>query len=200
MTEVALSPFVWADYRLAVLFTVSLPLLLLLWAFIGQVDAVQRVMVIYWKVASLLAITVFLLIAALPLGFITGWIARILIPLSLWFWADLNEDIRDLPPYRPLKLAFTSWRWAITFYCGIGVIFSGLFLRCGVISASALVTEEATCRLWLQPPWGFREYFLGGQSPEFLGFLGGAGLAVYTVYFVYFMVIRLARQGRSATR
>jgi len=45
----------------------------------------------------LLAITIYLLIAALPVGFISGLMARILIPISLWFWVDLNEEIEDQP-------------------------------------------------------------------------------------------------------
>jgi len=61
----------------------------------------------------LLAITIYLLIAALPVGFISGLMARILIPISLWFWVDLNEEIED-QPRGALKLTFNSWRWAIT--------------------------------------------------------------------------------------
>ncbi|MGA1476082.1 MAG: DUF3177 family protein [Prochlorothrix sp.] len=200
MNDLALSAVVWADYRLAVLLTVSVPLVLLIWAFISRIEAIQRQMEIYWKVSSLLAITVFLFIAALPLAFVTGWVVRILIPISLWFWTDLNEDIRDLSPYRPLKIAFNSWRWAMTFYSGAGTLFSLYFLRCATVAQTTLLTEDTACRVWLAPPWGFREYFLAGQTPAFIGFIGLFGLAIYTLYLVYFLVIRLSRQGRLATR
>lgn len=200
MTDLALSALVWADYRLAVLLTVSIPLVLLIWAFISRLEAIQRLMEIYWKVSSLLAITVFLFIAAIPLGFVTGWLARVLIPISLWFWTDLNEDIRDLAPYRPLKIAFNSWRWAMTFYGALGSLFSLAFLRCAGMAETLLLSEESSCRLWLEPPWGFREYFLADQTPAFIGFIGAFGLAIYTLYLVYFLVVRLGRQGRLATR
>ncbi|MGA1265081.1 MAG: DUF3177 family protein [Prochlorothrix sp.] len=200
MNDLALSALVWADYRLAVLLTVSIPLVLLIWAFISRMESIQRLMEIYWKVSSLLAITVFLFIAALPLAFVTAWIARILIPISLWFWRDLNEDIRDLAPYRPLKIALNSWRWAITVYSIAGSIFSLSFLRCAGIAKTLLLTEATRCRLWLEPPWGFREYFLSGQTPDFIGFIGAFGLAIYILYLIYFLVVRLGRQGRLATR
>jgi len=63
----------------------------------AKAEAIQRLLTIYWRVSSLLAITIYLLIAALPVGFISGLMARILIPISLWFWVDLNEEIEDQP-------------------------------------------------------------------------------------------------------
>jgi len=71
--------------------------LILLLGVCAKAEAIQRLLTIYWRVSSLLAITIYLLIAALPVGFISGLMARILIPISLWFWVDLNEEIEDQP-------------------------------------------------------------------------------------------------------
>ncbi len=84
---------VWMDYRLAVLFTVLIPLVLLIWAFVQKADGIQRLLTIYWRVSSLLMITVFLMIGGFQVSFISSLIARILIPISLWFWVDLNDEI-----------------------------------------------------------------------------------------------------------
>lgn len=192
-----LPSLVWTDYRLAVLFTVVLPLILLVWAFVQKAEAIQRLLTIYWRVASLLAITVYLLIAAMPIGFISGWLGRILIPISLWFWVDLNEEIAE-QPQRSLKLAFTSWRWAITAYSLAGVLFQMPVLRCALMSSQNLV-KEPFCRLWLEAPWVFREYFHVNTKPFFLGFLALIGLGAYLLYFGYFIFVRLGKQGRSAT-
>lgn len=113
MDETWLRNLVWTDYRLAVVFTVVLPIILLIWALLRQSDAILRLLIIYWRVASLLMVTVYLLIRPWPVGFISGFAARLLIPMSLWFWVDLNDEIKDLPP-TSLKFALTSWRWAIT--------------------------------------------------------------------------------------
>lgn len=192
--EVWFRPLVWLDYRLAVLFTVFIPLVLLTWAFVQKAEAIQRLLTIYWRVASLLAITLYLLIAALPVGFISGLMARILIPISLWFWVDLNEEIED-QPRGALKLAFNSWRWAITIYGTLGALTQVPFLQCA-LSKTAIASQF--CRVWLEPPSIFKEYFHPNTSPQFLGFFGIVGLIFYVVCLIYFVVFKLGKQGRSA--
>jgi Protein of unknown function (DUF3177) len=195
-SEAWLRPFVWLDYRLAVLFTVVVPLVLLIWTLIEKADAIQRLLIIYWRVASLLAITIYLAIASLPISFVSGSISRILIPISLWFWVDINEEIDDRPP-SPLKWAITSWRWAVTVYCGVGLLFQLPVFSCSMLPQQELL-KTPTCRAWLEAPWGFKEYFHANTSPTFLGFLGILALSAYILYLSYFVLVRLGRQGRSA--
>ena len=104
-------PFIWMDFWLAVIFTVLIPLILLLWAAVQKTLPIQNLLVIYWRVASLLGISVYLEIGSIPISFLTAFVAQASIPVCLWFWADLNEEIDDLPS-RPLKLGFAAWRWA----------------------------------------------------------------------------------------
>lgn len=190
-----LRSLVWTDYRLAVLFTVLIPLVLLLWAFIQKVESIQRLLVIYWRVSSLLAITVYLMIAELPIGFLASLAVLILIPISLWFWVDLNEEINDVQQ-RSLKLALTSWRWAITAYCIVGVMFQIPFLGCAF---SRETIASASCQVWLEAPFLFKEIFHANTRVGTLGFLGIVGLIIYLLYLLYFVFVRLGKQGRSAT-
>jgi hypothetical protein len=194
MSQLFLQSLIWTDYRLAILFTVILPILILIWSFAQKAEAIQRLIMIYWRVSSLLAITVYLMIGSHPISFITGLCGRILIPLSLWFWADLNEEISD-QFQTPLKLTFTSWRWAVSLYCGLGAIASLPFIKCG-FSINAFRTEF--CQAWLYPAFGFRELFHPTTKPEFLGFLGIVALIIYILYLGYFVMFRLSKQGRSA--
>lgn len=194
MSEALLRSLVWLDFRLAVLFTVILPLALLIWAFAEKNEAMQRLLIIYWRVSSLLAITVYLLIGNAPVSFLSGPIARILIPLSLWFWVDLNEEISE-QRRSPLKLAFNAWRWAVSVYCGLGVLGTLPFLQCAF---SRSVFETPFCQVWAEPPLLYKQFFHGGSTPQFLGFLGILGLGVYVLCFLYFVIFRLGKQGRSA--
>ncbi|MEM6251435.1 MAG: DUF3177 family protein [Cyanobacteria bacterium P01_D01_bin.156] len=189
-----LQSLVWTDYRLAVVFTVLFPLTLLGWALIARAEVLQLMLVIYWKVSSLLVITLYLMIAGLPFSFLTACMARVLMPLSLWFWADLNEEIRE-QPMSSLKLAFTSWRWGITVYCGLGVLFQLLFLRCAF---SRQVFASSSCQVWLEAPMLFRQIFHTGFTPGFLGFWAILGLISYILTLSYFVFVKLGRQGRSA--
>jgi hypothetical protein len=171
-----------------------MPLILLIWAFVQKAEAVQRLLTIYWRVSSLLAITVYLLIPALPVGFISGLMARILIPISLWFWVDLNEEIED-QPRGALKLTFNSWRWAISIYCVLGALSQVPTLQCA-FSKNALAGPW--CRALLEPPLVFKEYFHPNSTPQFLGFLGIVGLIFYLLCLIYFVLVKLGKQGRSA--
>lgn len=192
--EVLFRPLVWLDYRLAIVFTVIVPLILLIWAFVQKAEVIQRLLTIYWRVSSLLAITVYLLIAASPVGFVSGLMARILIPISLWFWVDLNEEIEDQPS-GALKLTFNSWRWAISVYSLLGAIAQVPFLSCAFSSnANAL----SFCRIGLEPPLLFKEYFHPNSTPQFLGFLGIVGLVAYVLCLGYFVLFKLGKQGRTA--
>jgi Protein of unknown function (DUF3177) len=195
MSQSLIQSLIWTDFRLAVLFTVILPLILLIWAFAQKSEAIQKLLIIYWRVASLLAITVYLMIGSHPVSFVAGFCARLLIPLGLWFWVDLNEEISD-QFQTPLKLTFTSWRWAVSLYSVLGAIASIPFLQCGF---SKVAFDQEFCQAWLYPPFGFRELFHPTTKPQFLGFLGVMALVIYTLYLGYFVVFRLGKQGRSAT-
>ncbi|MGB3491668.1 MAG: DUF3177 family protein [Elainellaceae cyanobacterium] len=195
MSQDLLRSLVWTDYRLAVLFTVILPLILVIWAFVRRADTIQTLLMIYWRVSSLLAITVYLMIGGFPFSFLTAFFSLILIPIGLWFWADLNEEIGDLPK-TSLKLVFTAWRWAVSTYCVLGAIATIPFLNCA-LSEAALST--ASCQVWTEAPLLFREYFHANLTPSFLGFtLGIPGLIIYVLYLAYFVFVRLGKQGRTA--
>lgn len=189
-----LQSLVWMDYRLAVLFTVVLPLILLVWAFVKKSEGLQLLLTIYWKVASLLMITVYLMIGGFSIGFISGLMARILIPLSLWFWEDLNEEIRE-QPNSLLRFAFVSWRWAVTIYNSIGAIAVAFFLPCAF---SREQLSSVQCQTWLEPPLLYKAYFHADYTNGFLGFFGIVGLIIYMAALGYFVFVRLRRQGRSA--
>ncbi|KAB8332053.1 DUF3177 family protein [Scytonema tolypothrichoides VB-61278] len=193
--EVWFRPLVWMDYRLAVLFAVIIPIVLLIWAYVEKAEAIQRLLKIYWRVASLLAITIYLMIAGFGVSFISGLMGLILIPISLWFWVDLNDEI-EYQSNGSLKLLFTSWRWATTVYCILNAIAFIPFVGCA-FSESAIATPY--CRVWLEAPLLFKEYFHPNSKPGFLGFLGIVGLIIYVVYLSYFVVVKLGKQGRSAT-
>ncbi|QDZ39954.1 DUF3177 family protein [Euhalothece natronophila Z-M001] len=192
--EVWYRPLVWTDYRLAVIFTVLIPLILLLWAFIQKAQSLQRLLIIYWRVSSLLMITVYLMIPGWPLGYLSGFFARVLIPISLWFWADVNEDIAD-QPQRPLKFTFTAWRWAMTVYCIIGALINLPFFACAF---SEEARGGAYCQVWLEAPQLYQQWFHANSAPGFLGVLGMIGLIVYVASLGYFLIVRLVKEGRTA--
>jgi hypothetical protein len=194
MSQELLRSLVWLDYRLGVLFAVILPLVLSGWALFRRADAMQRLLLIYWRVASLLAITGYLMIGGYLFSFLAGLMAHILIPIGLWFWIDLNEEIDD-QRRTPLKLAFTAWRWAMSVYSGLSAIAMLPFLNCAF---SKEVFSSPRCQVWLEPPLVFKDHVHPTTTTGFLGVLGIMALVIYLLYLAYFVFIRLGRQGRTA--
>ena len=196
-----LRSLIWIDYRLLVLFAIGLPIVLVVWASVRQEQSLVRLLGLYAKVASLLAVTVLLQADARPLSFITGWVAQLLIPLALWFWVDINEEISDLPPLRPLPLTLRIWRWALTLLCAAGVVLGTMVISCAWTGATA-----PACRLWIEAPQAFHGLlatvlgFLFGAAwtPGLSAVVGYAGLAAYLVGAIQWLLVRLPRQGRLA--
>ena len=192
---------VWLDVRLGVLFAVALPLVLLLWAQLRREGAVLRLLGLYWKVASLLLIALLLLTDRRPVGYGLLVVAPLLIVAALWFWVDLNEELADLPPWRPLPLTVRIWRWSLTLLSLVSAGFATTALAC-LGGAGRL----PSCPLGLEAPavlhGGVARVFgfiFGGQwTPAVAAFLGYVALAAYAVGLLQWLLVRLPRQGRIA--
>jgi Protein of unknown function (DUF3177) len=194
MSPDLLRSLVWTDYRLALVFGVLVPLVLLVWSIVKKAQPISHLLWIYWRVSSLVIISVYLLIDRNPLGLAMGFASLILIPLSLWFWVDLNEEIADRRG--PLKLAVSCWRWATTTYCVLSAFGHLPYLKCAA-SKAAIISPE--CQVWLEPPLFYKEMFHHATKSEKLGFIAIAALLLYGLYLGYFVLFRLTKQGRSAT-
>ena len=119
-------------------------------------------------------ITVYLLAAAAPLGFLTGVLARVLIPLSLGFGAlKTDEGVR-------LESAFRRWRQTVSFYCLVGVLFNLPLLRC-----TFTWQIQPPCTAWLGPVKEFVGLVHPGVSLDVLGVLAWIALGIYIAVFIF---------------
>ncbi|MGB7563660.1 MAG: DUF3177 family protein [Prochlorococcaceae cyanobacterium] len=201
MPDLLYRSLVWLDYRLAVVFTIGLPLVLLIWTAVRREGAMLRLLTIYWKVASLLVVTVLLMTDGKPLGYLLGVVAQLLIIASLWFWVDINEELADLPPWRPLPFTVRAWRWGLTLFALIGAGFSATALGCAWGSVS-----RPACQVWLEAPKGLNvglarlfDFVFGADwTPSFAVFVGYLGLVAYLVGLLQWLLVRLPKQGRVA--
>ena len=192
---------VWLDYRLAAVFAVGLPLVLLIWAAWKREQALVRLMGIYWKVASLLLITVLLLTDNKPLGYLLAFLAQLLVVVRVWFWVDLNEELDDLPPWRPLPFVIRAWRWGLSVFGVLGALLSARALDC----VRGGVTRPI-CRAWLEAPddlhggvaKAFNVVFGGSWTGVIAAFVGYVALVAYVVGLLQWLLVRLPKQGRVA--
>ena len=192
---------VWLDYRLAAVFALGLPLVLLVWSALKREQALTRLMGIYWKVASLLLITVLLLTDNRPLGYLLAVLSQLLVVISVWFWVDLNEELADLPPWRPLPFVVRAWRWGLTVFGVLGAALSAVALSC---VGGGLA--RPICRVWLEAPDDlhggvasvFDFVFGGSWTAAIAAFVGYVSLVAYGVGLLQWLVVRLPKQGRVA--
>ena len=193
---------VWIALHVAVLFTVGVPLVLLVWAALRREAALVRLLAIYWKVGSLLLIADLLLSDRRPLGFVLLVLAPLLVLASLWFWVDLNEELADLPPWRPLPLTLRIWRWGVSFWALFGSAFAATALGCMAVARM----DSPRCAVWLQPPAVLHrhlatvfDFVFGGQwTPAVAAFIGYVGLLAYVVGLLQWLLVRLPKLGRVA--
>ncbi len=195
MDATLIRQLVWLDYRLALLFTVLIPFGLLVWAFRSDGEAIKKSLLLYWRVASLVLITIYLAIGSLGVSYISGIIALVLVILALWFWQDLNEDIEA--SHKSLKPIYLGWRWATTVYCVLSVGFRLLFANCAFMNAEQL---SDICKIWFEPPLSFSTTFHNGIPVENLAFVGVVGGIVYMLYLFFFLAFSLPKTGRIAFR
>ena len=88
MPDLTTRTLVWLTYRLGATIALGLPLILLIWAGVRRDPALVRLLSIYWKVASLLAISVLLLTDQRPIGYVTALLAPLLMAGSGWFLSN----------------------------------------------------------------------------------------------------------------
>ena len=181
-------------------FAIGTPLVLLVWAAILNERPIVRLLTIYWKIASLLGISFLLLTDHRIIGYITLFLAPILMVISIWFWVDLNEELEDLPSLRALPLTIKIWRWSLTFY---GLISTFI----GINSVKCFSTlSNGSCNYWLELPnaihkstqiiFGF--LFGANWTQSLAAFLGYILLACYLISLTQWILIKLPKNGRIA--
>ena len=199
LNELSYRVLVWLTYRLAATMALGLPLVLLIWSTWRGDSVVQRLLGLYWKVASLMMISLLLLTDERPLGYVTAVVAPVLMVVSVWFWVDLNEELADRPTWRPLPLTVRLWRWALSGFGVISLATTATGLRC-------MESTSSDCAAWLEAPQGLHrvvetvfDFVFGGQWSEAVAaFVGYVALVAYLAGFLQWLLVRLPRHGRVA--
>ncbi len=200
MTEISYRSLVWLAYRLGATFAFGLPITLWVWASIKKEFAITRLLQIYWKVASLIVISMLLLTGNRGIGFITSFVSPILLLISIWFWIDINEELNEMYSNRYLAFATKLWRWVVS-------IFSCYYAAISFQSLTCMNEKDIRfCNYWLEAPNNlnqsithmFNFLFGANWTSSISSFIGYLALIVYIVGLIQWLFIRLPKQGRIA--
>ncbi len=200
MTDLSFTALVWLTYRLGASFGFSLPLILLIWANVKKEFSIVRLLSIYFKISSLIIISILLLTGSRPIGYLTSFISPLLILISVWFWSDLNEELRELSNGKALSFTVKLWRWIISFFSCLYSILTFTSLSC---------MKEITgqyCGAWMSAPQRFHlilnnlfNFLFGANWTEpIAAFIGYVALIVYLIGILQILLIKIPKQGRIA--
>ena len=200
MSEISYRSLVWLSYRLGATFAFGIPLVLFIWSTIKNEPSIIRLLSIYWKVASLMLISMLLLTGSRSIGYLTSFLSPFLMITCLWFWIDLNEELRELSQRKALPFVLKAWRWALS---GYGCLHASLSFK----SLNCLnQIESSQCPLWREAPSGLNQvikstfnFLFGASWTEVLSaFVGYLGLIIYIVGLIQWLIIRFPKKGRIA--
>jgi len=180
-------------------------------------ETILRYMTSYWQASSLLLLTIALDIQEYTICVVVGLFAQVMIIVSLWWWEDLNQELRVLDlqscddgeisggeqqqqqqqqsssSSSMIRRVFLAWRNVATVAASSGVLIQVPFQSCvGVHS----LTKSSWCAPWLEPPQ-FTASLVGVVASPTLDILTKGGCALYALVLLYYSVVLLPLVGRS---
>ena len=106
---------IWLSFQLSVIFLIGIPVTLSFWSIKKRNKAVIKLLSIYWKVSLLFFISLLLLIGNYNYALVITNISTLLMTVSVWFWNDINDELREYDFSYSLTTTTKIWRWTITF-------------------------------------------------------------------------------------
>ena len=191
---------VWLSFQLSIIFLLGIPITLSLWSILKRNKAVKKLLSIYWKISLLFFVSLLLLIGKYNYALVVTNISTILMTISVWFWNDINDELKEYDFSYSLVTTTIVWRWSITFITLNFLIQSLLNFSCfSFINSTA-------CEIWLQPSSNFYiiiknlfNFFFGANFTQPIAkFLGLLSLIIYILGLIQWSIIKLPKNGRNS--
>jgi len=191
---------IWLSFQLSIIFLIGIPVILFLWSIKKRNKAVNKLLSIYWKVSLLFFISLLLLIGKYNYALLITNISTLLITASVWFWNDINDELREYDFSYSLTTTTKIWRWTITFISLNFLIQSLKNLNC-----FSFINSDA-CAIWLQPSSklyitikNLFNFFFGANFTQPVSkFLGLFSLLIYILGLIQWSIIKLPKNGRNS--
>ena len=192
---------VWLSFQLSIIFLIGIPLTLLFWSIKKRNLAVNKLLTIYWKISLLFFISLLLLIGKYNYSLVVINISTLLMTISVWFWNDINDELKEYDFTYALATTTKVWRWSLTFISFNFLIQSLQNFNC------FLFINSAECEIWLQPSSNFYfiiknlfNFFFGANfSQPIAKFVGLFSLLIYTLGLIQWSIIKLPKNGRNSS-
>ena len=191
---------IWLSFQLSIIFLIGIPVTLSLWSIKKRNKAVKKLLSIYWKISLLFFISLLLLIGKYDYALLITNISTLLMTVSVWFWNDINDELREYDFSYTLTTTTKIWRWALTF-----ISFNFLIQSLQNLNCFSFINSDA-CSIWLQPSSNlyifikklFNFFFGANFTQPVAKFLGLFSLLIYILGLIQWSIIKLPKNGRNS--
>ena len=191
---------IWLSFQLSIISLIGIPVALSFWSIKKRNKAVNKLLSNYWKISLLFFISLLLLIGKYNYALVVTNISTLLMTISVWFWNDINDELKEYEFTYALTTMTKVWRWSLTFISLNFLIQSLQNFNC----FSSI--NSAACEIWLQPSSNFYiiiknlfNFFFGANFTQPIAkFLGLFSLLIYTLGLIQWSIIKLPKNGRNS--
>ena len=191
---------IWLSFQLSIIFLIGIPVTLSFWSIKKRNKAVNKLLSIYWKISLLFFISLLLLIGEYNYALVITNISTLLMTISVWFWNDINDELREYDFSYSLATTTKIWRWTVTF---ISLNFFIQSLR--NFNCFSFINSDA-CEIWLQPSSNlyifiknlFNFFFGATFTQPTAKFLGLFSLLIYILGLIQWSIIKFPKNGRNS--
>ena len=191
---------IWLSFQLSIIFLIGIPLTLFGWSIKKRNKAVNKLLSIYWKISLLFLISLLLLVGKFNYALLITNISTLLMTISVWFWNDINDELKEYDFSYALTTTTKTWRWSLTF-----ISLNFLVQSLQNFSCFSLI-NSAKCEIWLQPSSDFYviiknlfNFFFGANFTQPIAkFLGLFSLLVYILGLIQWLIIKFPKNGRNS--
>ena len=191
---------IWLSFQLSIIFLIGIPVTLFFWSLIKRNKAVNTLLSIYWKMSLLFFISLLLLIGKYRYALYVTNISTLLMTISVWFWNDINDELKEYDFSYSLTTTTKIWRWSLTF---ISLNFFIQSLR--TFNCFSFI-NSASCEIWLKPSSNlyiiikslFNFFFGANFTQPISKFLGLFSLLIYILGLIQWSIIKFPKNGRNS--
>ena len=191
---------IWLSFQLSIIFFVGIPIALFFWSIKKGNKAIKKLLFTYWKTSLLFFISLFLLIGNFNYALLITNISTLLMTISVWFWNDINDELKEYNFSDVFITTTKVWRWSLTF-----ISLNFLIQSLSNISCLSFINSNA-CEIWLEPSQNlyliFKNLFnflFGANFTEPIArFLGLFSLLIYILGLIQWSIIKLPKTGRNS--
>ena len=191
---------IWLSFQLSIIFLIGIPVTLSFWSIKKRNKAVIKLLSIYWKVSILFFISLLLLIGEYNYALLITNVSTLLMTVSIWFWNDINDELREYDFSYSLTTTTKIWRWTVTF------ISLNFFIQSLQNFNCFSFINSDVCSIWLQPSSNlyitmknlFNFFFGANFTQPISKFLGLFSLSIYILGLIQWSIIKLPKNGRNS--